>query len=131
MSTPSDTIRTATSHGSVPAAKVAIPAEASGSSEVTTRACVPKRRCSRSAMPRACSWSVAMTRPPAFGCSRRTSISRVLAARSTVGSQSPSSERAVRRRWLARTASSGSSKLAACIDPSGADHSMLPLVRGK
>ena len=29
-------------------------------------------------MPRACSWSVAITRPPAFGCSRRTSARRVV-----------------------------------------------------
>ena len=131
MSTPSETIRTATSHGSPPRANASITLEAPGSSEVATRACVPKRVCSSDAMPRACSWSMAITRPPASGCSWRISRSRSFAARSTLGSQSPSSDNAVRRRWLARAAPRGSSNVAACSDPSGADHSMWPFVRGK
>ena len=110
MSTPSETIRTATSHGSRPDAKLAIVAEAPGSSEVATRAVTPKRVRSIAAIPRACSWSVAITSPPASGCSRRTSASRSFAARSTVGSHSPSSESAVRSRCPARAASSASSK---------------------
>ena len=40
-------------------------------------------------MPRACSWSVAITRPPASGWSRRSSSSRSLAWPSTAGSHSP------------------------------------------
>ena len=55
MSTPSETMRTATSHGSEPTAKSAMRAEACGSSDVTTRALVPKRVWSSAAMPRACS----------------------------------------------------------------------------
>ncbi len=131
MSTPSETIRTATSHDSLPAAKAAIPAEAAGSSEVTTRAEAPNRTRRIVAIPRACSWSVAITSPPASGCSRRTSSSRAFAARSTVGSHSPSSESAVRRRWLDRAASSRSSKVASCSVPSGAVHSSRPFVVGK
>ena len=40
------------------------------------RAVAAEARRSSAAMPRACSWSIAITSPPAFGCSRRTSVSR-------------------------------------------------------
>ena len=43
MSTPSDTIRTATSHSVVPAAKAVIRDDDIGSSEVTSTAVVPNR----------------------------------------------------------------------------------------
>ena len=71
MSTPSLTIRTATSHGSVPAAKRAMRADAVGSSLVTTTGSTRSRHCIISAMPRAWSWSVAMTSPPASGSTAR------------------------------------------------------------
>ena len=131
MSTPSETMRTATSQRSDPAAKAAMPAEACGSSEVTMRAATPKRECRRDAIPRACSWSVAITSPPASGCSRRTSVRRSFAARRTLGSHSPSSESAVRSRWLARSRSSRSSNVAEWMEPSGACHSIWPFVLGK
>ena len=131
MSTPSETMRTAMSQGSDEAAKRAISAEAPGSSEVTTRGVTPKRTRRSAAMPRACSRSVAITSPAASGCSRRTSASRACAARSTAGSHSPSSESAVRSRWLARAASSRSSNVAEWTVPSGALHSIWPFVAGK
>ena len=49
--------------------------------------------------------------------------------RAPSGSHSPSSESAVRSRWLARAASSGSSKVAAWSVPSGADHSICAVRR--
>ena len=49
---------------------------------------------------------------------------------STVGSHSPSRLSAVRSRWAERCRSSASSKLAAFALPSGAVHSMNPLMRG-
>ena len=84
-----------------------------------------------SAMPLACSWSVAMTRPPASASAARSDVSRSWALRSTVGSHWPSIDSAVRRRWAERAASSASSKLAATSRPSGAIHSMSPPTRGK
>ena len=71
MSTPSLTIRTATSHGSVPAPKRAMRADAVGSSLVTTTGSTPKRQRIMSAMPLAWSWSMAMTSPPASGSTAR------------------------------------------------------------
>ena len=54
-------------------------------------------------MPRAWSWSVAITSPPPSGWVRRISVEPGRRpARSTVGSHSPSSESAVRSRWLDR-----------------------------
>ena len=112
-------MRTATSHGSRPVANAAIRSDASGSSEVTTTAGAPNPGAAASAMPRAWSWSMAITRPPASGWWRRTSARRSTASRSTVGSHSPSSDSAVRRRWLASWFASGSSKVASCTAPSG------------
>ena len=131
MSTPSLTIRTATSHGAVPAPKRAMRADAVGSSLVTTTASTPKRQRIMSAMPLAWSWSMAITRPPASGSTARIAVSRSWALRSTVGSHWPSSERAVRRRCAARAASRASSKLAATSSPVGATHSISPPTRGK
>ena len=129
-STPSLTIRTATIHGSVPVPKSAIRSEASGSSEVATTAGTP-RAASSSAIPAAWAWSMAITRPPAAGSVRRSVTSRSWACSSTVGSHSPSRLSAVRNRWLARSRPRSSSKVAATTSPSGATHSMNPLIRGK
>jgi hypothetical protein len=131
MSTPSEIMRTATIHGSLVAANRAMRTDERGSSDTATVARTPQRVRSRSTMPWAWSWSEAMTRPPASGCCRRSIVSRSLAWRSTVGSQSPSRLSAVRRRWAAPDRSRGSSKAAEANDPSGATHSMKPLTRGK
>ncbi len=73
MSTPSETMRTATSHGSLPARealrcpprrRVVGGHDARGRAEARAQ---QRRRC-----PRACSWSMAITSPPASGCSART-----------------------------------------------------------
>ena len=53
MSTPSDTMRTATIHGDVLVANLAIFADAAGSSDVTTVAWAPVRLRRILAMPRA------------------------------------------------------------------------------
>ena len=83
-------------------------------------------------MPRACSWSVAITSPPAFGCSRRTSASRVVRG-AQHGRQPLALERQRRAQPLARRAPrrARSSKVAECIEPSGAVHSICPFVVGK
>ncbi len=70
MSTPSDTIRTATIHGSLLSENRAMRSEAPGSSDTATTARVPSLR-SSSAMPVACVWSIAITNPPASGCTWR------------------------------------------------------------
>ena len=131
MSTPSETIRTATSHGSEDVANRAISSDASGSSDVTSRADVPNRIRSSAAIPRACSRSVAITSPAASGCSFRTSTRRSFAALRTAGSHSPSSESAVRSRWPTWAPSSRSSNVAEWTAPSGAVHSICPFVVGK
>jgi hypothetical protein len=131
MSTPSDTMRTATIQGSAEPAKRAMRVDDIGSSDTATVALTPQRYRRMSAMPWAWSWSAAMTRPPASGCDRRIVVSRSFACSSTVGSHSPSRLRAVRRRWAEATLSSASSKPAAATLPSGATHSMNPLMRGK
>jgi hypothetical protein len=82
-------------------------------------------------MPWAWSWSAAITSPAASGWLRRNAVNRSLACSSTVASHSPSRLSAVRSRWDARARSSGSSNAAACASPSGAIHSMNPLIRGK
>ncbi len=131
MSTPSDTMRTATIQGSVPLANRAMRDEAMGSSDTATVTATPNRRSMRRAIPCAWSWSMAMTRPPAVGWVRRIDISRRCASPSTVGSHSPSSDSAVRSRWLASCVVRSSSKVADTSAPSGATHSMWPPVRGK
>ena len=131
MSTPSETMRTATIHGVVESAKRAMRSDAVGSSDVTTSAMVPRRSRSNRAMPRAWSWSMAITRPPASGCSARMRVSRSWAARSASGSHSPSSESAVRNRCAAWLAASASWNVAASVLPSGAVHSITPSMRGK
>ena len=65
------------------------------------------------------------------GCSRRTSVRRACALRSTDGNHSPSSESAVRNRWLVRDESRRSSNVAEWMEPSGAAHSIWPFVVGK
>ena len=76
-------------------------------------------------------WSMAITRPPASGWWRRSSTRRSWAWSSTAGSHWPSSDSAVRNRWLACSRASSSSKVADSTSPSGATHSMNPLMRGK
>ena len=131
MSTPSETMRTATIQGCSPSAKCSMRADAVGSSLTTRVACTPWRRRSSSTMPRACSWSMAMTRPPAWGCTARMAWSCTWAWSSTAGSHSPDSDSAVRRRWPERAWSRASSKVWAYWVPSGPTHSMWPSMRGK
>ena len=76
-------------------------------------------------MPRAWSWSVAITRPPASGCVAAHSLEPGHApGGAPSGSHSPSIDSAVRSRWLERAWSSASSNDAAWSEPSGAVHSM-------
>ena len=131
MSTPSLTIRTATSQWRSLAAKWAILALASGSSLTTTSASTWKRwRISR-AMSRACSWSMQIARPPASGWVSRIFCRRSWAWPMTALSQSPCRLSAARSRWDAPVRSSSSWKLAVRTVPSGALHSISPSKRGK
>ena len=91
----------------------------------------PKRCRMSRAMPCACSWSMAMTRPPALGCWRRMPSNWAWASARTLGSHWPSSDNAVRNRWLARWKSRASSNDAENSEPSGATHSMCPPNAGK
>ena len=71
MSTPSDTIRTATSHGSRRGGtRRCAPTRPGRRTSTTSAVDAEARRAAASAMPAAWSWSMAMTRPPASGCSR-------------------------------------------------------------
>ena len=105
MSTPSDTIRTDTIHGRSFFENSSIFFEAPGSSLTTTSAGTWKRSRSSRAMPWACSWSVAITRPPASGWppssigDDRSAAQRSwsTALESTVGIHSPSRLSAVRK----------------------------------
>ncbi len=111
MSTPSDTIRTATIQRFSESVKPAIRLDAAFSSESTTVGDSPLIFFSRAAYARAESWSVAMTRPPASGTCRRTSVSRRSAAASTDGIHSPDGSSAVRSACAARSLVSGSPSL--------------------
>ena len=118
MSTPSDTIRTATSHRCWEAANVAIRADAPWSSESTTAAFSPVTCSSSFAYERATCWSLAMTRPPASGMPlARSTLSRASAARSTCGIQSPAGSSAVRHAWAIRSCVIGSPRRAASSSP--------------
>ena len=96
-STPSDTMRTATIHRSSDAANSSMRSEAPLSSERITAGRWPVSASSCAAYARASWWSEAITRPPASGTLRRTSLSRWSAARSTDGIHSPAGSSAVRQ----------------------------------
>ncbi len=68
-----------------------------------------------------------MTSPPASGIDLRTSVSRVSAARSTLGIQSPRGSRAVRHAWEMASLVIGSPSLASSSSPALLRHRMLPL----
>ena len=131
MSTPSLTMRTATSHGSRLVANAEMRCDAVGSSLVTTTAFTPSRSRMILATPRAWSRSIAMTRPPASGCVWRTSANWAWARARASGIHSPDASSAVRRRWEARRGSRASSNDADCVLPSGPIHSISPPSRGK
>ena len=130
MSTPSETMRTATSHGSLPAANAAMPADAPGSSEVTTRAVAPKRvrrsdRRSRARAPgrsrsRARRRRAARRAPPSAARAPRAAPSA--ATRRRARARCAAAGRRAPRRGGRRRSPSGRSR-------SGADHSMWPFVR--
>ena len=125
-STPSDTISTDTSHGSALAEKRAIRWEASAASECTTSGRSPVIRASRPASLSACSLSIAITSPPAFGWSpARILTSSSFASRRTWVIQSPSASSAVRSRRAASGAGSTTSKPARRTFPS-LTHSISP-----
>ena len=127
MSTPSDTIRTATIQRCSEAANEAIRPEAPSSSESTTTAGSPVISCSSFAYARAVCWSLAMTRPPAsvMPCSRSRE-SRASAARSTCGIQSPRWSSAVRQAWAIRSLVIGSPRRAASSSPALVRHRVSP-----
>ena len=89
MSTPSDTIRTATIQRSWLSANRLIFRLPWGSSLSTTTGFRRVMACRVSAYARALAWSEAMTSPAASGIWLRTSVSRVSAADSTAGIQDP------------------------------------------
>jgi hypothetical protein len=127
MSTPSDTIRTATSQRCWDSEKVAIRDEAPASSESTTTAGSPVIDSSSFAYARAVGWSLAMTRPPAsvIPCSRRRER-RASAALSTCGIQSPRWSRAVRQACAMRSLVIGSPSRAASSSPALVRHRVSP-----
>ena len=86
----------------------------------------PLIRLSSAAYARAESWSVAMTRPPASGTCRRTSLSRRSAASSTAGTQAPSTSRAVRSACADWSLVSGSPSRAATSSPARVRHATWP-----
>ena len=121
-STPSLTIRTATSQRASEAAKSAIRPDAFGSSESTTVGSSSAIVARIFAYAFAESWSEAMTSPPASGMPpARNWVSRVSAARSTAGIHSPPGSRAVRQARAVCSAVIGS--------PSRAVNSSPALVR--
>ena len=117
MSTPSDTIRTATIHRSPEVANAEIFLLAALSSDSTTTGRWPVSPRSSAAYARASSWSPAMTRPPASGMPRRTSVSRLSAASSTRLTHSPAGSRAVRQACAIWSLVSGVPKVAVISSP--------------
>ena len=126
MSTPSETIRTATIQRPSPAEKSAIFFDPCFSSERTTAGASPETAFRVLAYARAESWSVAMTRPPASGTWRRTSESRLSAADSTEGIHEPCGSSAVRSAWAVRSLVSGSPSRAAISSPARVRHCSSP-----
>jgi hypothetical protein len=119
MSTPSETIRTATIQASRPSANSAIFSLASGSSEVATTASTPCRARSSSAIPRAWSTSMAITRPPAVGSCRAAGRAARGPGRARSAATRRRGDSAVRSRCEARVRSRLSSNVADTIAPSG------------
>jgi hypothetical protein len=101
------------------------------SSERTTVALCPVISRIILAYERADSWSVAMTRPPASGMPLRTSVSRVSAARSTLGIHSPLASSAVRHAWAVASLVIGSPSFAAISSPALVRQRILPLYERK
>ena len=98
MSTPSETIRTATSQRWWEPANSAIRPEAPASSESTTVAFSPVISPTSFAYARAACWSEAITSPAASDMPpSRSTVSRASAARRTWGIQSPAGSSAVRQ----------------------------------
>ncbi len=126
-STPSDTIRTATIQREVSWLNLSMFLDAAFSSERTTVGFSPVTDLRILAYARADSWSVAMTRPPASGMPLRTSVSRLSAAASTLGIQSPVGESAVRQAWPMASLVIGSPSRAATSSPALVRQRMLPL----
>ena len=100
--------------------------DAAFSSDSTTVGASPVICLRRAAYARAESWSVAMTRPPASGTCRRTSVSRVSAAASTERIQSPVGSSAVRSACALRSWVSGSPSRAAISSPARVRHCISP-----
>ena len=111
----------------MPAEKSAIRSLASFSSESTTVAGSPVMASSRFAYARAVVLSDAMTRPPASGTWRRTSVSRWSAACSTAGIQSPSGDRAVRQACAVMSFVVASPRLALISSPAEVRQRIAPL----
>ena len=82
---------------------------------------------STAAYARAVGWSVAITRPPASGTTRRTSVSRVSAARSTEATHSPSGSSAVRHACATWSWVSGSPSRALISSPALVRQRIWPL----
>ncbi len=73
-------------------------------------------------------WSEAMTRPPASGTWRRTSVRRWSAAARTAGIHSPAGSSAVRQAWDSRSLVRGSPRRAATSSPALVRHRISPRV---
>ena len=125
MSTPSDTMRTDTIHGRSFLENSSMVLEAPGSSLTTTSAGTPNRSRNRRAIPWACSWSIAITSPPASGWPPScTGVERIVrswstALASTDGIHSPSRLSAVRSRIDAWSRVSSSWNEADSTSPDG------------
>ncbi len=131
MSTPSETMRTATIHGALLDANSEIFLDASGSSEVAMIGRTRTRSRKIFAIPLAWSWSIAMTLPAARGSDSRIWLSWACACSRTAGSHSSSRDSAVRRRSPDSRLPMLSSKPWLCVEPSELLHSMRPPIRGK
>ncbi|GAB3872793.1 hypothetical protein GCM10027610_138830 [Dactylosporangium cerinum] len=118
MSTPSDTMRTATIQRSLDAEKVAMRPEEPWSSDRTTTAFSPVMSLRTFAYALAAVWSLAMTRPPASGMPpERRTCRRASAARRTCCIQSPVGSSAVRQACEMRSWVIGSPRRAASSSP--------------
>ena len=99
---------------------------APSSSERTTVGDFPVMRARWPAYARASVWSVAMTRPPASGIARRTSVSRLSAAARTDGIHSPFGSSAVRHAWPVMSLVSASPRRALTSSPAFVRQRTLP-----
>ena len=128
MSTPSDTMRTATSQRSSEPSNAASRRDAVGSSDRTTTGGCPVIVSSVVAYSRAVFWSVAMTIPAASGIPpARFCVNRRSAACSTAGTQSPAGSSAVRQAAAVASRVSGSPSVAVISSPARVRQVALPL----